>query len=102
MLRNFFILATVTLANKSISEQVGHPNIESNGPFVDQLGLETGPQGEIKVSSPFNETSVHGVFAAGDVASQLRVVPNAIYGGSLVGAGLVAQLLAEKAQTSQG
>lgn len=81
-------------------EQVGHPNIESNGPFVEQLGLETGPQGEIKVSAPFNETIVHGVFAAGDVASQMRVVPNAIYGGSLVGAGLVAQLLAEKAQAS--
>ncbi|KAJ4403973.1 hypothetical protein N0V82_010574 [Gnomoniopsis sp. IMI 355080] len=77
---------------------VSHPDVELNGPFVAQLGLETGPQGEIKVNAPFNETSVHGVFAAGDVASQIKVVPSAIYGGSMVGGGLVAQLLAEKAQ----
>lgn len=77
-----------------------HPLIEMNGTFVDNLGLEKGPEGEIKVNPPFNETSVHGVFAAGDAASQMRVVPNAIYGGSLAGAGLVAQLQAENAQRS--
>lgn len=73
-----------------------HPLIEMNGPFVEQLGLETGPQGEIKVNAPYNETSVHGVFAAGDAASQVRVIPNAIYGGSLAGSGLTAQLQAEQ------
>lgn len=72
------------------------PTIEINGPFVEQLGLETGPEGEIKVNPRSNETSVHGVFAAGDAASQMRVVPNAIYGGSLAGSGLIAQLQAEK------
>lgn len=71
-----------------------------NGPFVQQLGLETGSQGEIKVNAPFNETSVHGVFAAGDAASQLRVVPNAIYGGSLAGGGLIAQLQAENVRAN--
>ncbi|KAI3395507.1 hypothetical protein diail_1293 [Diaporthe ilicicola] len=76
------------------------PHIEINGPFVEQLGLETGAQGEIKISSPFNETSVPGVFAAGDAASQMRVVPNAINGGCLAGNGLVAQLQAENAKTS--
>lgn len=76
--------------------QAYHAPIEINGPFADQLGLETGPQGEIKVSQPFNETSIPGVFAAGDAASQIRMVPNAVYGGSLAGRGLIAQLQAEK------
>ncbi|KUI72592.1 Thioredoxin reductase [Cytospora mali] len=75
-----------------------HPPIELNGPWVEQLGLETGPEGEIKVNPPFNETSLPGVFAAGDAASQMRMVPNAIYGGSVAGSGLVAQLQAENAQ----
>lgn len=77
--------------------QVYHPPVEINGPFAKQLGLETGSQGEIKVSLPFNEASVSGVFACGDAASQTRIVPNAIYGGSLAGRGLIAQLQAEKA-----
>ncbi|KAL1867683.1 hypothetical protein Daus18300_006239 [Diaporthe australafricana] len=76
------------------------PHIEINGPFAKQLGLEMGAQGEIKISSPFNETSVPGVFAAGDAASQVRVVPNAINGGYLAGSGLITQLQAEKAQMS--
>ncbi|ROV96238.1 hypothetical protein VMCG_07720 [Cytospora schulzeri] len=72
-----------------------HPLIEMNGPYVEQLDLETGSQGEIKVNAPFNETSVYGVFAAGDAASQMRTVPNAIYSGSLAASGLISQLQAE-------
>lgn len=71
--------------------------LELNGPFASQLGLEIGPQGEIQTSPPFYETSVKGVYAAGDAASQRRMVVNAIHQGAAAGAGLVAQLLAEKA-----
>lgn len=77
-----------------------HPPIEMNGPFAEQLGLETGQQGEIQVSLPYNETSVPGVFACGDAASRTRIVPAAIYGGALAGRGIVTQLQAEKAKTN--
>lgn len=50
------------------------------------------------VYPPFNETSVHGVFAAGDAASQFHAVSNAIYGGSVASAGLIAQLQADQAR----
>ncbi|KAF3760976.1 FAD/NAD(P)-binding domain-containing protein [Cryphonectria parasitica EP155] len=75
-----------------------YPDAELNGPFASQLGLTLGESGQIDVHPPFNETSLHGVFAAGDAASTGRVVPIAIYGGSLAAGGLVAQLLAEKAE----
>lgn len=77
--------------------QAYHPLVELNGPFASQLGLEIGAQGEIKVNPQSFETNVKGVFAVGDAASPMRVVVNAMYQGVGAGAGLVAQLLAEKA-----
>lgn len=79
---------------------VYQPPIEMNGPFAKQLGLETGQQGEIQVSLPYGETSVPGVFACGDAASQERIVPTAIYGGALAGRAITMQLQAEKAKTA--
>lgn len=87
----------IVVLMEPIKFQVYQPPIELNGPFAKQLGLETGPQGEIKVSLPFNETSMSGVFACGDAASQTRIVPNALYGGALAGRGLITQLQAERA-----
>lgn len=58
----------------------------------DQLGLDYGPMGDIKVSQPFNETSVAGVFAVGDCASPMKSVPNAINMGAYAGAGLARAL----------
>jgi thioredoxin reductase len=66
-----------------------------NGPFVEQLGLETTPQGDIKVNAPFNETSVPGVFAAGDCGTPMKAVTVAISAGGFVGAGVAASLAAE-------
>lgn len=77
--------------------QTYHPLLELNGPFASQLGLEVGPQGEIVVSPPFSETSVKGVFAAGDAASVTRIVMNAMAQGTGAAAGVVGQVLAEKA-----
>ncbi|KAI0003441.1 FAD/NAD(P)-binding domain-containing protein [Xylariaceae sp. FL0662B] len=53
-----------------------------------QLELETTPQGDLKVSPPFGETSLRGCFAAGDNASLLKSTPNAVNAGanSAVGA----------------
>ncbi|KAH9204018.1 hypothetical protein DL95DRAFT_320215 [Leptodontidium sp. 2 PMI_412] len=71
------------------------PKGEVNGPFVEQLGLELTPQGDIKINPPFNETSVQGVFAGGDSASPMKAATLALSSGGLLAAGLAAQLEAE-------
>ena len=77
--------------------QTHHPQVELNGPFAQQLGLKIGAQGDIEVSPPFNQTSVPGVFAAGDAATPMRAALNAISMGALTAVGLVQQLQAENA-----
>ncbi len=70
-----------------------HPPVgQSAGDLAEQLGLEMTPTGEIKVSPPFNETSVKGCFAAGDAATMMKSVVSAMYMGSFVGVGAVSQL----------
>lgn len=71
------------------------PKGEVNGPFVKQLGLELTPQGDFKTAPPFNETSVHGVFAGGDSATPMKAVTVALSAGGLLAAGVAAQLEAE-------
>lgn len=51
--------------------------------------------GAIATTPPFRETSVKGVFAAGDCATQGKSVANAVATGSFTGAGVAAQLQAE-------
>ena len=89
---------TVTFTDGSSKQEsfVAHaPLTKPTGPFVDQLGLETAPNGDIKVSPPFNHSSVPGVFIAGDACSLLKTVPNAILSGTLAGTGASSQILAE-------
>lgn len=50
--------------------------------LAEQLGLELTPQGDIKTSPPFGETSLSGCFAAGDNASFLKTTPNALNAGA--------------------
>lgn len=45
-----------------------------NGPFAEQLGLELMPNGKLVVNAPFNETSVGGVFSAGDASVMMAAV----------------------------
>ncbi|CAN8098515.1 unnamed protein product [Discula destructiva] len=71
------------------------PRTKVNGPFAEQLGLELLETGEIKTSSPFYETSVNGIFAAGDLATPMKSVTQAIAMGTFVAAGLCAQVQAE-------
>ena len=68
------------------------PPTKNNGPFVEQLGIELEPMGHIKVTPPFNETSVPGVFAVGDCATMMKAAPQAIAMGSFGAAGVVAQV----------
>ena len=82
--------------NKKMEGFIAHkPMGKVNGPFVEQLGLETTEQGDIKVNFPFNETSVSGVFAAGDCSTMMKAVAAAISMGGAAAAGLASQLEAE-------
>jgi thioredoxin reductase len=63
--------------------------------FIQQLGLRTTSSGEIEVSQPFNETSVPGVFAAGDCAVLLKSVTQAISMGTAVAGGIASQVQAD-------
>ena len=51
--------------------------------------------GDIKVNPPFFQTSVKGVFAAGDSVSPMKIVAQALFSGAAVGAGAPSQLQAE-------
>lgn len=79
-----------------------HPSIEQRaGDLVAQLGLETTPQGDVKVTPPWNETSVPGVFAMGDAATPMKNVMNALYLGSFAAAGMVAQIQKEREEKDE-
>jgi pyruvate/2-oxoglutarate dehydrogenase complex dihydrolipoamide dehydrogenase (E3) component len=76
---------------------LGHaPLTKAKGPFAEQLGLATTPMGDLMADPPFSQSSVKGVFLAGDNSSPMKITPNALYTGSLAGAGVSAQLVAEK------
>ena len=70
------------------------PQTKPRGPFVEQLGLEQTPSADIKAGPPFFETSVKGVFAAGDSCGMMKNVPNAVFSGSLAGMGASFQITA--------
>ncbi|KAI1139211.1 hypothetical protein F5Y05DRAFT_412311 [Hypoxylon sp. FL0543] len=53
---------------------VHHPKTEVNGGFFEQLGLALTPLGDIEATAPFFQTSVRGVFAAGDAITLYKVV----------------------------
>ena len=71
------------------------PSTQLNGHLAQQLGLELNTQGDIKATPPFNQTSLHGVFTAGDTSSPVKVVTTASSTGAAAGAGASAQLQAE-------
>ncbi len=71
------------------------PLTEVNGPFAGQLGCELTPTGDYKTTNLFGETTVPGVFAAGDCATMMKAVTTAMYLGNMVAAESAAQLEAE-------
>lgn len=75
---------------------VNQPLTVPGGPFVGQLGLATSPLGDIQAEPPFHQTSVRGVFAAGDCMTPNKVVPTAIASGSNAAVGASTQLQSEK------
>ena len=73
----FLVHRPVTVLDRSIPEQ---------------LGLEYGPIGEIRTLPPFCKTTMEGVYAAGDCASMMKIIPNAINMGAYAGAGIAREL----------
>lgn len=71
------------------------PKTKLRGTLHEQLGLEVTPQGNIKVNPPFNQTSLKGVFAAGDCSSPMQTVTAALHSGTCTGGGAPLQIQAE-------
>ncbi|KAF2815487.1 FAD/NAD(P)-binding domain-containing protein [Mytilinidion resinicola] len=71
------------------------PPTKLKGPFAEQLGIAM--QGnDIKAGPPFYQTSVQGVFTAGDNCLPMKNIPLAISVGSLAGMGASTQVIAER------
>lgn len=75
---------------------VHSPNTTVKGPLASQLGLELTPMGDINAAPPMHQTSVRGVFAAGDCITPYKIIAGAISSGCNAAVAASAQLLAEK------
>ncbi|KAI4908884.1 hypothetical protein J4E90_008621 [Alternaria incomplexa] len=64
----------------------------NNGAFAKQLGVETNDFGFYKTNPPFFETSVPGIFAAGDCGDPFKIGTFAVSMGAFVAGGLQMQL----------
>lgn len=95
ILISLFCLKHIIIADLGRLLQVHKPKTKLNGPFAEQLGLELTPVGDIKVTQPFGETSMQGVFAVGDAVAPIKTVPVAAAGGAVASAGLAMQLQME-------
>jgi NADPH-dependent glutamate synthase beta subunit-like oxidoreductase len=67
------------------------------GTFAQELGLKFTAAGDVETTAPCQETSVKGIFAAGDCGTPAKLVVVAMATGASVGIGANAQLLAEDA-----
>ena len=75
---------------------LGHkPKTQLKGEFVRQLHLELTPGGDVQAPQPFMQTSMRGVFAAGDMAGPLKVANHALFSGAGAAAAVAAQLQAD-------
>lgn len=68
------------------------PRTQLAAPWHEALGLKTTPTGDLEVGPLFPETSLHGVFAAGDCSHMMKAVPPAISSGTMAAGGVVHQL----------
>lgn len=94
--RGVGIVVSFDDGTKKMESFVAHrPAIKLRGDFVEQFGIELTASGDIK-TTPFGESSVAGIFVAGDLCSPLKSVPSAILSGNMAGGGASAQILEEK------
>lgn len=71
------------------------PKTKLRGSLAQQLGLELTPMNTVKVNPPFNQTSLKGVFAAGDCSNPMQTVTSALHSGTCTGGGAPLQIQAE-------
>ncbi|KAM0277527.1 hypothetical protein ACHAQH_005726 [Verticillium albo-atrum] len=71
------------------------PLTKANGPFVEQLSLELTENGDFKTINPFGETTVTGVYAAGDNMQMMKAVPLAAASGAMTAGGMSGPLSTE-------
>ncbi|KAG5743607.1 hypothetical protein H9Q69_012619 [Fusarium xylarioides] len=71
------------------------PPTKINGPFAEQLGVELSPGGDLKVTPPYGATNVKGVYAAGDCATPMKNVIQAMHMGTFGAVGMAFDLQAE-------
>ena len=79
---------------------VHRPLTKMSKSLSNQLGLEYGATVEIKVSLPFNQTSVPLVYAAGDCATMMKIIPSALAMGAYAGCGIARDLPKHKTDHS--
>lgn len=63
--------------------------------LAEKLGCELNEFNLIKTINVFNETSVKGVYAAGDITSPMQAIAVAVFQGSAAASGLNHALIAE-------
>lgn len=70
------------------------PRNEMDLGFASKLNLEKAPPlgGELKVSQPFNETTVPGCFAGGDCSSMGKILVASVAFGTFAATGAIRQL----------
>ncbi|MCJ1380201.1 hypothetical protein MMC17_003304 [Xylographa soralifera] len=71
---------------------VHQPSTKMDLKLINQLGLELDARGDIVNKPPFFQTSVPGVFAAGDCASPFKIIPMALFMGANAAAGIAREL----------
>ena len=71
------------------------PTTRVKDPFAQDLALALTPSGDYVVTPPFLETSVKGVYAAGDCTSMFKVINNAVTNESMIRAGVATKLQEE-------
>ncbi|KAI1214201.1 FAD/NAD(P)-binding domain-containing protein [Annulohypoxylon truncatum] len=75
---------------------VHNPQTSVQGPFVDQLGIALTQMGDVQADAPFHQSSVRGVFAAGDCITPYKVTAGAISSGCNAAVAASTQLQSEK------
>jgi thioredoxin reductase len=71
------------------------PKTRLRGDLAQQVGCALSPIQTIAVNPPFNQTSIKGVFAAGDCSSPMQTVTGALNSGTCTGGGAPLQIQAE-------